>query len=107
MTAYVAFGWGVAGSVSLEVVLFCAMVRGARSCRVPVLYRRPAFIVGRVLLALVAGLLVSAWGISQPLQGIALGAATPCILLEFGRDRSDAASRGGAGGRAQLEVSDY
>ena len=54
MSAQEAFCWGFAGSIAIEVVLFCNQVRGCRSGRLPSLYRRPAFLVGRVLLAVVA-----------------------------------------------------
>ena len=44
-----AFGWGCAGSFAIEVVLFCDAVRNRRANRIPALYRRPAFILGRAL----------------------------------------------------------
>lgn len=36
---------------------------------------------------MVAGILTAAWGISLPIQGIALGAATPRIMQELERFR--------------------
>ena len=75
------FLWGFLGSVALEVVLFCDAVRRQRGGRVPAVYRRPAFLVGRALLALVAGVVVVAWGIREPIQGLALGAAAPRLIL--------------------------
>ena len=76
-----AFGWGFLGSLAIEVVVFCRKVRGDRSSRIPALYRKPAFIVGRVLLALVAGVVAAAWGINQPIQGLVLGAGTPRLVV--------------------------
>ncbi len=85
MNGLEAFGWGCAGSVALEVVLFCNAVRTSKTYRLPALYRRPAFVASRFLLIVVAGVLAAAWGISHPLQGIALGAATPRLMQEFER----------------------
>lgn len=82
-----AFGWGCAGSASLEVVQFCRAVRGSKNGRLPPLYRTKVFIVGRVLLIIVAGVLAAAWGISQPIQGLALGAAAPRLMLGLERLR--------------------
>ena len=76
-----AFGWGCAGSIAIEVVLFCDAVRGSKAAQVPALYRKTSFLVGRSLLVLVAGVLVSAWGISKPIEGMAIGAATPQVIL--------------------------
>jgi hypothetical protein len=87
VNGFEAFGWGCAGSAALEVVLFCTILRKSKTCRLPALYRRPAFVVGRVLLIIVAGVLTATWGISQPLQGIALGAATPQLMKQFERLR--------------------
>jgi hypothetical protein len=87
MTPLDAFGWGCAGSFALEVILFCHAVRQSRSSRVPALYRKPAFIVARTLLVLVAGLVAAAWGITQPLQGLAVGAGTPQLMLSLTRFR--------------------
>jgi hypothetical protein len=80
-----AFFWGCAGSAAIEVVLFCNAVRRSKTCRLSAPYRRPAFVVGRLLLIPVAGLLTAAWGISHPLQGVALGAATPRLMEELER----------------------
>src|SRR5579872_5146931 len=52
-----AFGWGCCGSIAIEVVLFCNAVRRSRGTQVPLLYRKPAFLLGRSLLVLVAGVL--------------------------------------------------
>jgi len=82
-----AFGWGCAGSFAIEVVLFCDAVRNSRANRIPALYRRPAFILGRALLVVVAGVVAAAWGISQPLQGLAVGAGTPQLLMSLTRFR--------------------
>jgi hypothetical protein len=82
-----AFGWGCAGSFAIEVVLFCDAVRHSRANRIPALYRRPGFILGRMLLVVVAGLVAAAWGISQPLQGLAVGAGTPQLMLSLTRFR--------------------
>jgi len=79
------FGWGCAGSFAHEVVLFCEEVRTSKTCRWPAPYTRPAFLAGRALLIVVAGVFTSAWGISNPLQGIALGAATPRLMQKFGQ----------------------
>ena len=82
-----AFGWGCAGSFALEIIQFCHAVRHSRSNRIPTPYRRPAFIVGRTLLVLVAGIVAAAWGITQPLQGLAIGAGTPQLMLSLTRFR--------------------
>jgi hypothetical protein len=87
MNALEAFGWGCAGSAALEVVLFCRAVRGSKNGRLPQYYRRKTFIVGRALLMLVAGVLAAAWGIAQPIQGVALGAAAPRLMLGLERLR--------------------
>lgn len=87
MNGVEAFGWGCAGSAASEIVSSCAAIRRDRASRLPQLYRRPAFLIGRALLTLVAGALTAAWGISQPIQGFALGAATPRIIRELERLR--------------------
>lgn len=89
-----AFGWGCAGSFALEIVLFCNAVRHGRRNRIPALYRRPAFILGRMLLVVVAGIVAAAWGITQPLQGLAVGAATPQLMLSLTRFRFTASAGG-------------
>jgi hypothetical protein len=78
-----AFGWGCAGSFALEVVYFCAAVR--KSQRLPHYYRKKTFVVGRVLLMVVGGVVAAAWGIRQPIQGLALGAAAPRLMLALER----------------------
>jgi len=87
MTGMEAFGWGCAGSAAHEVVLFCSAVRRSKTCRLPQPYRSPAFLIGRALLTLVAGVLTMAWGISLPIHGIALGAATPRLILKLEKFR--------------------
>jgi len=85
MNGFEAFCWGCAGSAAHEVVLFCNAIRSSRTRRIPQPYRTPAFVVGRVLLTVVAGILTAAWGISLPIQGIALGAATPRLMQKLER----------------------
>jgi hypothetical protein len=80
-----AFGWGCAGSFALEVVHFCHALR--ESQHLPHYYRRKTFIVGRVLLMLVGGVVAAAWGIAQPIHGLALGAAAPRLILALERMR--------------------
>jgi hypothetical protein len=87
MNNLAAFAWGCAGSGAHEIVIFCNAVRDSKNCRLPIEYRKPAFVVARILLIAVAGVLAAAWGISQPIQGIALGAATPQIMLRLERLR--------------------
>jgi len=82
-----AFWWGCAGSFAVEIVLFCHAVRNTRGNRVPTLYRKPAFIVGRILLVGVAGIISAAWGITLPFQGLAVGAATPQLVLSLSKFR--------------------
>ena len=82
-----AFGWGCAGSFAIEVVLFCRAVRSSKYGCLPQYYRRKTFMVGRVLLIIVAGVLAAAWGITQPIQGLALGAAAPRLMLGLQRLR--------------------
>jgi hypothetical protein len=88
-----AFGWGCAGSFALEIVLFCHAVRQSKSNRIPSPYGRPAFIVGRALLVFVAGIVAAAWGITQPLQGLAVGAGAPQLMLSLTRFRFAAGAR--------------
>jgi hypothetical protein len=64
-------------------VLFCHAVRSNRSCRVPARYTKAAFIIGRILLTLVAGAVAVAWGIRDPMQGLAIGVATPRLILSL------------------------
>ena len=78
-----AFGWGCAGSAAVEAVRFCERLRKSKRGRIPVEYLRSGFWLGRVLLALVAGTVVAAWGIAQPIQGLALGAAAPRLMMTF------------------------
>ena len=85
MSLLEAFGWGCAGSCALEVVHFCHAVR--ESQRLPQYYRKKTFIVGRMLLMLVGGVVAAAWGIAQPIQGLALGAAAPRLILALERMR--------------------
>lgn len=87
MNPLFAFGWGCAGNIAVEIVLFCNAVRQSRSGRVPVLYRNPAFVIARILLGVVGGLIAAAWGITLPLQGFALGAAAPRLVLSLARLR--------------------
>lgn len=82
-----AFGWGCAGSFALEVVHFCRAVRESKTGRLPHYYRKKTFVVGRVLLMLVGGVLAAGWGIAHPIQGLALGAAAPRLILGLERLR--------------------
>jgi hypothetical protein len=82
-----AFGWGCAGSFALEVVHFCGAIRGSKNGRLPHYYRKTTFIVGRALLMVVGGVLAAGWGIAQPIQGLALGAAAPRLILVLERLR--------------------
>jgi hypothetical protein len=83
-----AFGWGCVGSLAVEIVLFCRAVRNGAGNAVPSFYRRPAFIVGRTLLVALAGCIAVASGITQPMQGIAVGAGAPQLVLALYRSRS-------------------
>lgn len=78
----------------MEVVTFCHTLRQNKRCLVPALYRRPAFIAGRILLALVAGIIAAAWGITLPIQGLALGAAAPRLILSLENFRLPAPGKG-------------
>jgi len=51
-------------------------------------------VVGRILLILVARLVAAAGGITQPIQGLALGAAAPRLVLRLERLRLDLPSEG-------------
>jgi len=89
-----AFEWGCVGSAALEVVLFCHAVRSSRRCRVPARYKKPAFIIGRMLLTLVAGAVAVAWGITHAMQGLAIGVATPRLILSLENLRLPALTKG-------------
>lgn len=87
LSAEVAFGWGCAGSAALEAVRFCERLRTSKSGRIPVEYLRSGFWVRRLLLALVAGTVAAAWGVAQPIQGLALGASAPRLMMTFERSQ--------------------
>jgi hypothetical protein len=82
-----AFGWAFVGSVAHEVVLFSGHVRTRKDRRFPALYRNAAFLIARLLLAMVAGVVAAAWGINLPIEAFAIGVAAPRIVLSFGRMR--------------------
>jgi hypothetical protein len=96
MSPLQALGWGCAGSFAVEVVLFCQAVRHSRDNHVSSLYRTKAFMVGRILLVAVAGTLAAAWGITQAMQGVAIGAGAPQLVLALYRLRPQAADGSGS-----------
>jgi hypothetical protein len=83
-----AFGWRCVGSLAVEIVLFCQAVRTSPDNDIPPLYRNTAFIVGRILLAVVAGCIATASGTMQPMQAVAVGAGAPQLILALYRLRT-------------------
>jgi hypothetical protein len=94
MNSLQAFGWGCAGSFAIEIVLFCQAIRQSRNNCVPAVYRRTAFILGRILLVVVAGVVAVAAGITQPMQGLAVGASAPRIILALYKLRPEIGGEG-------------
>jgi hypothetical protein len=78
-----AFVWGFCGSLALEIVTFCQVLRKSRTGKLPAIYRSRAFLIGRLLLAVVAGIVSAALGLTQPIQGFVTGAATPQLVLSM------------------------
>jgi hypothetical protein len=88
MSPLQAFGWGCVGSLAVEIVLFCQAVRTSPDNDIPPLYRKTAFMIGRILLVAVAGCIAAASGTTQPMQAVAIGAATPQLVLALYRLRT-------------------
>jgi hypothetical protein len=82
MTAYEVFLCGFAGSFAVDVVAV-AQVYNAQTIVVPERYKKKAFYVVRLLLAIIAGGLALAYEIDKPLLAINIGAATPLIIQAF------------------------
>ncbi len=82
MTPHEIFLCGFAGSAAVDVVA-ASQVYNAQTIVVPERYKRVAFYVVRVLLAIVAGGLAVAYDIDKPLLAANIGAATPLIIQAF------------------------
>lgn len=78
------FLWGVGGSVAVEAVSLYNYTN-SRSGLLPKRYKRVAFWMVRMLLAIVAGGLALAYAVQTPIVAIHIGAATPLILQTLAR----------------------
>jgi uncharacterized membrane protein YhaH (DUF805 family) len=76
------FAAGAMGSLAVEVV-HAYQAMQSEPYELPGRYRRPAFWVVRLMLALIAGGLALAYGIQDYLLAANVGAATPLIIQAF------------------------
>lgn len=79
MTTIEVFGWGLFGSITMELVTL-VQAHNIDAKRLPPRYHQLPFWIIRGLLALVAGGMAVAYDIQTPLLAINVGAATPLIL---------------------------
>ena len=88
----VTYGCGVAGSVGVELA---GMVDGCRTHRgcLPKVYTRPYFLCLRLLLALIAGILPVASGVTNNMVAIQLGGSAQAILLALQHRRTPPGGR--------------
>jgi hypothetical protein len=77
----VTFLCGFGGSVAVEIVLLNQFMQ--TDSALPERYKKPAFWVVRILLAIVGGGLALAYEIDKPLLAANIGAATPLIIKAF------------------------
>lgn len=75
------FGWGVLGSVGIEVVGMLQYFQAQNS--LPERYKSWVFWILRASLAVMGGGLAVAYDIDKALLAINIGAATPLILQQF------------------------
>jgi fatty acid desaturase len=75
------FLWGSLGSLAVEVFTLLDAIRS--ESKLPARYTAPVFWVVRALIAMVAGSLAVAYGVSTPILAIHVGASTPLILAFF------------------------
>ena len=92
MTPCERFFFGVAGSVSVDV-LAAAELFNAKKLAIPPRYKNPWFFVTRVLVALIGGLLAIAGEAGNPLNALNVGASAPLGfralgVTKAGRNRS-------------------
>lgn len=85
MTPLVAFVWGFAGSLAVEVVAINQAWNTSRG-RLPARYKNGWFWFCRALLAAIGGGLAVAYGIKDnPMLAINIGASTPLIVQALAR----------------------
>jgi hypothetical protein len=78
------FLWGVLGSFAVEVGTLYQIFLSSQLV-VPPRYKMVSFWIIRVCLALVAGTLPVAFGITLPAQALAIGVAAPFIIHKLGQ----------------------
>jgi len=84
MTAVACFGWGLFGSLAIEVVLAHQALTHSGS-QLPSRYRNPLFWAVRACLAVVGGGLAVAYGVDSALLAVNVGAATPLLMQSLAR----------------------
>lgn len=100
MTSYEIFLCGFAGSAAVDIVA-AAQVYNAHTIVVPERYKRTAFYVVRLLLAIVAGGLAVAYEIDKVLLAANIGAATPLIIQAFSQGIGNIPAVSGSGSHVQ------
>ena len=76
--------WGFVGSLAIEIVRLNFCIQRAPN-RLPARYFLWKFYFAKALLAFVGGGVALAYHIQSPLLAFHIGAATPFIVLTFGR----------------------
>ena len=100
MTTFEIFLCGFAGSAAVDIVA-AAQVYNAHTIVVPERYKRVAFYVVRLLLAVVAGGLAVAYEIDKALLAANIGAATPLIIQAFAQGIGNIPGIAGPGSQVQ------
>jgi hypothetical protein len=83
MIAHEIFFWGFLGSLAVDIVAAAAQYFNSYSNELPNKYRRIAFYVLHLLLAIVAGGLAVAYQIDKAILAFNIGAATPLLIQAF------------------------
>ena len=81
------FALGAFGSLAVEAVNIIRAYEAGRPLSVR--YRRPVFIITRVLLAVCGGVLAWAYGINNNILAIHIGASAPLILQSMAQAPPD------------------
>ena len=88
------FGWGIFGSLAVELVLIVTLLDVAKP-KWPEKYKHAGFVVARLAVAIASGMLAVAYNVQTPLLAINVGAAAPALFKTLAQGIKEQAKRAG------------